>query len=393
MALQTVFSNNLDPANGSLTARFKHATAFYIDTPLESDELEIDVFLQVYFPTQTKERTRNLALGKLKDGQITLNETDTETVEPIPNEFLDSGLEMALFFLPSDTTYLEVFVLTQDCKMSSLCNRLDNLDKKIDDLVAANNNLNTILDLILDAVSVVTVAAETPNRTFDAASLVGEWDLANSVNDTSPDGTDNNSGRLSGSTEFIPDGDFGHVLKFAGDGYLEIPNTEDINLGNHAKRTVSVWVNADSTQPRQTIFEEGGTVRGLNIYFDQGKIYFGGWNEPDNESAWKGTFLNAEITQGWHLATLTLDATLWAGTTEANAFTAYLDGQLIGSGDGSQLWGHADPTAFGATAGATLYHDGTASAGNYLTGEIAKPKIFNRALSATEIQNLYENFS
>ena len=80
MALQTVFSNNLDPANGSLTARFKHATAFYIDTPLESDELEIDVFLQVYFPTQTKERTRNLALGKLKDGQITLNETDTETV-------------------------------------------------------------------------------------------------------------------------------------------------------------------------------------------------------------------------------------------------------------------------------------------------------------------------
>ena len=155
---------------------------------------------------------------------------------------------MALFFLSSDTTYLEVFVLTQDCKMSNLCVRLDNLETKIQDLVSANNNLNTILDLILDAVSVVTVDAETPSRTFNAASLVGEWDLANSVNDTSPDGTDNNSGRLSGSTEFIPDGDFGHVLKFAGDGYLEIPNTEDINLGNHAKRTVSVWVNATDTQ-------------------------------------------------------------------------------------------------------------------------------------------------
>ena len=226
-----------------------------------------------------------------------------------------------------------------------------------------------------------------------AASLVGEWDLNNTVADTSPYGTDNNSGRLSGLTEFIPDGDFGHVLRFAGDGYLEIPNTEDINLGNHAKRTVSVWVNADSTQPRQTIFEEGGTVRGLNIYLDGGRIYFGGWNEPDSESAWKGTFLNADITEGWHLASLTLDATLWTGATEPNAFTAYLDGELIGSGDGSQLWGHAELTAFGATAGATLYHDGPASAGNYLTGDIAKPKIFNRTLSAAEIQNLYENFS
>ena len=111
----------LDPENGSLTARFKHATAFYIHTPFKSIQLEIDVFLQVYFPVGIKERSRNLALGKLKDGQIKLNEVDTKTVVPIPNEFVDSNLEMALFFLSSDTTYLEVFVLTQDCKMSKKC--------------------------------------------------------------------------------------------------------------------------------------------------------------------------------------------------------------------------------------------------------------------------------
>ncbi|MEO1692186.1 MAG: hypothetical protein AAFR63_11755 [Cyanobacteria bacterium J06631_6] len=134
MVLQTVFSNNLNPATGSLTARFMNATAFYIDAPLLNAEMEIDVFLQVYFPSQSGERLRNLPLGKLKDGIIKLNETDTETVVPIPNEFVDSGLEMALFFLSSDETFIEVYILGKDC---TLCN----LDLKIDAIL---ENLETI---------------------------------------------------------------------------------------------------------------------------------------------------------------------------------------------------------------------------------------------------------
>ncbi|MEO0834784.1 MAG: hypothetical protein AAFY16_02095 [Cyanobacteria bacterium J06642_3] len=165
MALLTVFSNNLSPATGSLTSRFTNAAAFYIDAPLITSELEIDVFLQVYFPTATNERVRNLALGKLKDGQIKLNETDTETVVPIPDEFIDSGLEMALFFLSSSATFLEVYVLGKDCTLCevsnevlALGNRLDDIESKIDDLAVVNtnnnSNLTTILNLILNAIGV-----------------------------------------------------------------------------------------------------------------------------------------------------------------------------------------------------------------------------------------------
>lgn len=165
MALLTVFSNNLNPATGSLTSRFTNACAFYIDAPLINAELEIDVFLQVYFPTATSERVRNLALGKLKDGQIKLNETDTETVVPIPSEFVDSGLEMALFFLASDTTFLEVYVLGKDCTLcgvksdvAAISPRLDDIESKIDQLAVANtnnnSNLSTILNLILNAVGI-----------------------------------------------------------------------------------------------------------------------------------------------------------------------------------------------------------------------------------------------
>ncbi len=165
MVLQTVFNNTLNPTTGSLTARFTNATAFYINAPLLPDELELDVFLQVYFPTTSGERVRNLALGKLKDGQIKLNEVDTETVVTIPNEFLDSGLEMALFFLASESITLEVYVLGQDCTLCELENKIDSLDSKlndltsrVEDLVLSNSdsidNLTAILNLILNAVGI-----------------------------------------------------------------------------------------------------------------------------------------------------------------------------------------------------------------------------------------------
>ena len=151
MALQTVFSNNLDPENGSLTARFTNATAFYIDAPLIPAELEIDVFLQVYFPTASGERVRNLRIGSLKDGEIKLNETDTATVVPIPNEFLDSGLEMALFFTPSETIFLEVYILGQEVTIKTLDDKLDTIATLLNDLDTARDNSDLILNLIFNS--------------------------------------------------------------------------------------------------------------------------------------------------------------------------------------------------------------------------------------------------
>ena len=182
MVLQTVFNSSLNPTTGSLTTRFVDATAFYINAPLLSDELELDVFLQVYFPTTTGERVRNLALGKLKDGQIKLNEVDTETVVPIPNEFLNSGLEMALFFLASESITLEVYVLGQDCTLCELEDKIDGLDNKlntltsrVEDLANANsdsiNTITTVLNLILNAVG-IPVPPALPGLTEQAFFLL-----------------------------------------------------------------------------------------------------------------------------------------------------------------------------------------------------------------------------
>ena len=114
MAVQTVFSDNLDPSNFNLSDRFIDAVAFYIDAPLIDSDLEIDVFLQVYFPTATSQRIRNFPLAKISEQSILLNQTDTESVVAIPDEFLGTGLEMALLFLASSITFLEAYIVTKN---------------------------------------------------------------------------------------------------------------------------------------------------------------------------------------------------------------------------------------------------------------------------------------
>lgn len=156
MAIQTVFSDNLNPTTGSLTSRFKDAIGFYIDAPFIDSELEIDVFLQVFFPTQNGEKIRNLPLGRLSEGQITLNQTDTESLITIPGEYVDRGLEMALFFLSSDITYLEVYVVGTECSLCDLKNDIDEIKNELSTVKAqAANNGSSFLSTLSTIYSVL----------------------------------------------------------------------------------------------------------------------------------------------------------------------------------------------------------------------------------------------
>lgn len=132
MVLQQIYSNNLNPAQPNLTQRFIDAVGFFIDVPLINNELEIDCFLQVYFNLGGRELVRVLPLGKIEEQAILLNKTDTETIFTIPQELVNSGHEMALLFLASDNTFLEVYIIK----------KIYNLE---DELIKINNKLDLIL--------------------------------------------------------------------------------------------------------------------------------------------------------------------------------------------------------------------------------------------------------
>ncbi len=231
--------------------------------------------------------------------------------------------------------------------------------------------------------------------------LIAHWTMNDSsgttVLDTAPFGADH-SGVLTGDAMWNEYGD-GGSLSFDGQGdYVAVPDSSDLNTSIITQRTVSAWLNAndvDVSSRKQVVFEEGGSLRGLNIYVHDGQLYLGGWNTPTTESGWSGTFLSTDQieSQRWHHVALVLEGD---SNLSSTGFRAYLDGALIGTGLGSQLWSHTGDTGIGqvtgfdeSTTGTTKFHTGDALAdGHGFEGMIDEVRVYNRALTAGEVASL-----
>ena len=181
-----------------------------------------------------------------------------------------------------------------------------------------------------------------------------------------------------------------YSLNFDGSNqYIQISNSNDINTGsnNHSQKTIEAWfsvVNKDITSRKQTIYEQGGTVRGLNIYIYGGSLYVGGWNEPSNESNWNpGTFISTSSIENntWYHVALTLDG---GSSVTNNAFKGYLNGVEFGSGDGSKLWNHAGDVSIARNRD-TKFHSGDYNSAKYFDGKIDEVRLWNITRTQAQI--------
>ena len=205
-------------------------------------------------------------------------------------------------------------------------------------------------------------------------------------------GSENNAGQLERSTSWT-DGISGSAVAFnQPQDVVSLKNSKDINLGTHRQRTISMWFQANdvSAENKQVLYEEGGKVRGLNMYLEDGLLHFGGWNSP--ESGWQGSWESTDKVSSnkWHHVALVLDGN---ETLQDNALTAYLDGDKVASMAASQLWAHPDRIGIGNVLHSTKFHDGygtNRSAG--LSGSIDEVEIYNDALSNQQVQQLATAF-
>ena len=181
-----------------------------------------------------------------------------------------------------------------------------------------------------------------------------------------------------------------YALDFDGSNdFVAIPNSNDINTGsnNHSQKTIEAWFSVNDksvTSRKQTIYEQGGTVRGLNIYVYGGSLYVGGWNEPNSESNWNpGTFLstNAIENNSWYHVALTLDG---GSSVTNNAFKGYLNGVQFGSGEGSKLWNHGGDVTIARNKD-TKFHDGDYNSAKYFDGKIDELRLWNTTRTEAEI--------
>jgi len=238
--------------------------------------------------------------------------------------------------------------------------------------------------------------AELADISNVADPLVAQFNLDETIGNQAADFQDNSSGTLNNGAVFFPIGDeLGGGVVFDGkNDYVAIANDPEINVGIHAKRTVSVWFNAEdiSRSIPQVIYEEGGKVRGLNIYIDQGQLYVGGWNTSASESGWVGTYLNTPSisSNNWHHVALVLDAVPNIAAVQPDVLFAYLDGVKVGQGAGSQLWNRPAGIGLGGLNKDTRFHSGFVSGTGIrgFEGNIASLEIYNKALTPSMIANL-----
>jgi hypothetical protein len=126
------------------------------------------------------------------------------------------------------------------------------------------------------------------------------------------------------------------------------------------------------------LYAEGGSGSGLNIFLKDGAIHGGAWAM----STWPGTFVHSgDIEAGvWHHVAITLDST---EEVRANAFSLYLDGARVGSGPAARLPAHGG-TIIGRDEN-TRYEEGPGKTPDSFVGRISDLRIYDRALSATEL--------
>ncbi|MEM9400528.1 MAG: DUF5060 domain-containing protein [Verrucomicrobiota bacterium] len=202
---------------------------------------------------------------------------------------------------------------------------------------------------------------------------------------------------LEGGASVLEDiGIFAGSVRLNGVGdVIAIDDHADLNNGNapFTERTVSLWFAVDEVTGRQMIYEEGGNVRGLNIYLDGDTLYVGGWDknlDGEDTAIWEGTWrtVSGIVANQWYHVALVLDATENPLAPAAGQFFAYLDGVEFDADNsvGMQLSDHIDNVGIGGVVDNSQYASGTKP--ENLAGYVDDFAIWNRALTPAEIATL-----
>jgi hypothetical protein len=226
----------------------------------------------------------------------------------------------------------------------------------------------------------------------DGTTVGGVADRSGNGNNLSASGTaqpifqDNPTTRIHGKP----------VLAFDGvNDRLNLPNAANINIdGPYEEKTIAIaFRTSTDISSQQFLFDEGGTIRGLNIYLEGGKLYFTAYNEFNDDAGattpWAFQSVQANLsTETAYLAMLVYDY-------PNDLVSAYLNGSLAGSFSGvGKLFTHGDVGGIGGINSDSRDHEGTL--GNpvdkrYFQGEILEVVGYNAVLNTAQ-RLILENY-
>jgi hypothetical protein len=226
-------------------------------------------------------------------------------------------------------------------------------------------------------------------NTLGGVNLSGNGALAGTVSWWKADGNandfiGNNNGTLVGGATFGPDVTAGAGQSFSLDGssgFVNVPNSSSLNFGT-GDFSVELWVNFNNTSGEQVLAEK--YVETLS---------------SSTETGWTLTKLSTNAVR-WAFAggqvidtpVLNLSTNTWihfAATRSAGVGTIYMNGTAIASGTVAVNVNSPSSLKFGHRGNPSDTPGSNDTRGFYVNGFIDEPAIYNRALSASEIQTIY----
>ena len=209
------------------------------------------------------------------------------------------------------------------------------------------------------------------------ANSVGYWqfeggDLSANILDET---TNSNDGSCTNCPTWTAEGAIGGGYDFDGvDSYIEVADSASLDISGSTV-SVSAWINPESTQNGQVIMKSNTVTTdipyGFQIYED-GNIYIQA--TTTGGTGWQELGIGSYTPGVWQHVTLTYDGITLRG---------YINGSQTNSNPhtGTVITNN-DPLWIGGEAGGWAFD-----------GLIDEPHIYDRALSTTEIANLYNSTS
>ena len=232
------------------------------------------------------------------------------------------------------------------------------------------NGPHVITAVARDAVGNQQVSSQVnvtvSNSTTTPLGLVAAFNFNEGAGTTVADksGTGNN-GTITAAT-WSPDGRFGSALSFNGtSAWVTVPDAASLDFTTAF--TIEAWLNpASITAWRTVVLKESGSRLAYGLYGVNGSSRPSGWIQTTRDY-----FVNS--------------TTALAVNTWTHVAYSYDGATLRMFINGTQVATAAGPTALTASAG-PLRIGGNAIWGEYFSGRIDEVRLYNRALSAAEIQ-------
>ena len=178
----------------------------------------------------------------------------------------------------------------------------------------------------------------------------------------------------SATTTFFSAGKIGQALKFDGvDDYVELPASSTL-IPNNQSFSVALWAKPtrlSASNHRFITFANGAGLSAFNIsYTPASQSVAFGYRDSGGTNHLNGAIASSTVGTWFHVVV----------TYNGTSYLGYVNGILGTTTNNTIVTLSSDPAAIGANTGGTT---------NFTAGLLDDVRVYNRVLSAQEIQQLY----